>query len=623
MLQHVFESDGSLAVVQFNPWFFTGASDLAQRFYLEVGRATEQRRGVKLDQVGRSLTKMGESLGPLVPDPHYRVLVTWVTRLLKRPAPTLAEAHKKLRRALDKSSRRLVVFVDDIDRLRSDEVREVLRFVRMTSDLPNVTFILAYDGQRVASQLGSDHYGERYLEKIVQLTVDLPLIRESRLTTDFTKRLSESVPARMGQAIGRHWPEHFHSYIRPLLHNSRDIIRVANALKISIDLLGDEIDLSDLVVLETVRVLSPGLFLSLRTVGVVALTTAREQHAVGEAAPEAIQARLDQLLRQAGGDEPYMRLLLQGLFPTTNTFLGGANHANAATWRRDRRVAAQGPMAVYFHGGADSGEIGTPEVRRAIELMTAPTAFEDLLRALPPQQLADLLERLEDFEYSYPTGAEVSVAPILRQMRRLSKDAPGFMEFGQRVKASRVVFRLLRDAPAERRDGIVKALYAVLDTYSEKFELVEMVGHREHVGHRLVTPDVATALERQLLYELVAADPSDLANEWDLLGMVLRATRWHPEEPEIPKGQWLGSATFVAGLILNSLGCTKYGDGQRQARLQWEATEEFFGPEAWEHSVTTSEVLDQLPGNVTYLVAKYLSGWRPVDFGDIDPMLSF
>ena len=80
----------------------------------------------------------------------------------------------------------MVVLIDDIDRLEPAEIREVVRLVRLTSDLPNVIFLLAYDRGHVAKSLGtSESEGLRYLEKIVQVSYQLPLVRESILPEMF------------------------------------------------------------------------------------------------------------------------------------------------------------------------------------------------------------------------------------------------------------------------------------------------------------------------------------------------------------------------------------------------------------------------------------------------------
>mgnify|MGYP001067267550 CR=1 FL=1 len=67
---------------------------------------------------------------------------------------TVRDTRKRIEDALRKTGRRIVVFVDDIDRLDADEIRVVFKMVRLVADFPNVTYLLAFDRPRVEEALG-------------------------------------------------------------------------------------------------------------------------------------------------------------------------------------------------------------------------------------------------------------------------------------------------------------------------------------------------------------------------------------------------------------------------------------------------------------------------------------
>lgn len=48
---------------------------------------------------------------------------------------------------------KIVVAIDDIDRLDSNELFEVLRLIRNTANLPNLIFLVTYDKDYVIKQL--------------------------------------------------------------------------------------------------------------------------------------------------------------------------------------------------------------------------------------------------------------------------------------------------------------------------------------------------------------------------------------------------------------------------------------------------------------------------------------
>lgn len=50
----------------------------------------------------------------------------------------------------------VVVLIDELDRVEDDEIRTVAQLVRAVMDFPSVSFLLAYDHERVADALESD-----------------------------------------------------------------------------------------------------------------------------------------------------------------------------------------------------------------------------------------------------------------------------------------------------------------------------------------------------------------------------------------------------------------------------------------------------------------------------------
>ena len=57
----------------------------------------------------------------------------------------LPELKQELDKLLPDLVRRVVVFVDDIDRLERDVLRLLFRMIRLNADFPNVTYVLAFD----------------------------------------------------------------------------------------------------------------------------------------------------------------------------------------------------------------------------------------------------------------------------------------------------------------------------------------------------------------------------------------------------------------------------------------------------------------------------------------------
>ena len=188
-------------VLEFNPWLFGGADDLMTRFFSELGAQLNQNENTQLKRVASALSGIGQSLAPLSPFPGTVTVADLVAKVTDAwaTAPSLLQRRYQLREALAESDARIIVLIDDIDRLERREIREVMRLVRLTSDLPNLVFLLAFDRARVASSLNWDNdgdAGQQYLDKIVQVSHDLPVARGAILTGMLIDGLNELIEAR-------------------------------------------------------------------------------------------------------------------------------------------------------------------------------------------------------------------------------------------------------------------------------------------------------------------------------------------------------------------------------------------------------------------------------------------
>jgi predicted KAP-like P-loop ATPase len=89
----------------------------------------------------------------------------------------LEQQKKSVALALAALTRRIVVFIDDLDRLEPMEIAEVLRLTRAVADFPNVIYVLSYDRKAVTSALEAVlkiKDGIEYLEKFIQVDFKVP-----------------------------------------------------------------------------------------------------------------------------------------------------------------------------------------------------------------------------------------------------------------------------------------------------------------------------------------------------------------------------------------------------------------------------------------------------------------
>jgi predicted KAP-like P-loop ATPase len=161
-------------IIRFNPWHYGSIEQLVRMFFAELARGIgtagrqelAKKIGKLLDAAGSLTAVFSSGAGSLLKD---------AGKALKKNK-SLPELKEQLDKLLPELNQRVVVFIDDIDRLERDVLRLLFRMVRLNADFSNVTYVLAFDRLVVEKYLDEENgiRGRDYLEKIIQVSFDIP-----------------------------------------------------------------------------------------------------------------------------------------------------------------------------------------------------------------------------------------------------------------------------------------------------------------------------------------------------------------------------------------------------------------------------------------------------------------
>lgn len=108
------------------------------------------------------------------------------------PPENASQVKMKIRNALKNLNKPVFVLIDDLDRLDTDEIFEVLRLIRNTANFPHLFFIVAFDRGYVINQLSKKNVPSQYLDKIFMVDFVLPLLGDKFLLFEqMKKRLTD------------------------------------------------------------------------------------------------------------------------------------------------------------------------------------------------------------------------------------------------------------------------------------------------------------------------------------------------------------------------------------------------------------------------------------------------
>lgn len=614
-------------VIDFNPWMFSGAEQLVDAFFGEISEELKLRRG--LGEIGESLEEYGDLFSGLTSIPLVGSWIENGTGALKLAGGSLRKwkggshsRRSKVTKALKALSNPLIIVLDDIDRLSSGEIRDVFRLVRLTASFPNVVYLLAFDRERVERALGEDGIpGRAYLEKILQIATDLPLVSHDVLDAQVFASLDQALSTveNVGSIDSGTWPDLYAEIVRPLIVTMRDVRRYTLAARGTVADLGGQIALADVLALEAVRVFLPDTYSHLHR-SMNALTSTASSYGSARLDDSSLKRDIDALLASAGSHREVARAFVTRLFPAAIRYIGNTHYGEnwKARWLKDRRVAHEDVLSLYLERVAGKGFRTFLAAERALSLMADIRAFDEHLRSIELHELEGVIARLEVFEEQFrPEHVEPGVVVLLNLLYDVPDNRRGFLELGSRFTITRVTLRLLRSL--KEPDAIEAAVKKILPSVrylSARLEAVDDVGYNEHSGHELVSRSAAAGFEREWRAQVRGLGVEDMLAEPQLLRVLHVAGREpKPDEAPIPVPDDPRLTLKLLRLALNYSTSQTLGSRsvRRDARLSWDTLVAVFGTEA--QLLSRFDALGdsgvELDAELSGLFQKYREGWRP------------
>ena len=625
LMREQFLAAPELPVIEFNPWVFSGDQPLTEVFFREIAAELRLKDESRFGTIAAGLDKYGDVLSPLALVPGFGGWFDRSFRATKAATKWWSERKKgsrtfkeKVVDALRELEQPIIVVIDDIDRLTTAEIREIFKLVRLTASFPNVIYVLAFDRQRVEQALTEDGVpGRAYLEKILQLSFDVPMVATETLRSQVFERLNlvlgDVDELKFDEAI---WPDVYFEIIDPLVQNLRDVTRFALSAKPTLRALGARIETVDLLALEALRVFRPEIF-----VGVNRARTAltETQSAFGGNNNPLHQAEIDELLKTAGQDSEIVRAIIRRLFPAGRTYIENTRYGSdwEPKWKRGRRVAFGGFLDLYFGRTMPTELAAFQHAEIAFARLADPFALAQYLDSLPKKDLESVVAELEVYQDDYIGESVVpSSVVLLNRIADMPKHRPrGMFDLSSPdVAVTRIVIRLLRRLEDETaRDDAAREIFGRVESFSSRAALIRSVGRLKDPANALISASCTEELEALLVSQVETTASTAPAREWDLLALYWLVAERKGEE-YVPPG--LADVATVRALLESSQSVARrHSEGSRlvreERRLAWDGLERVTG--GAEKLAAHVSRLREADGEteLVQLAERYVAGWRP------------
>jgi len=489
--EYLDQQDDAPLIINFNAWLYSSQEQLVKQFFSELGRAIrsdsgEERLGTISSRVGSMLTDYADivsaagvdalavvfpallavnTAAPLAKVAEKRVAkraLQMAGSALKRVDKTAEQLRDEIAELLKPCKSNIVVIIDDVDRLPGEEIRALFKLVNLVASFPHMTFLLAYDRGVVTRALaevqGID--GEAYLEKIVQLPIDLP-----PASKDILRKLVSDVLEPFINASGlnlydaserRRLVGVFDDLVMRRIETPRQAKRYLNMFNMVSAGLGKEICPTDVIGMTAVMLFYPNVSRWIWNNRDDICTSSQRTFNFGESRNSYLKESLSAVLDDEADDAVLLSDSLRLLFPKLHSIAQKGQGASSSVSRETGRVAHIDNLELLY------GTVGQPTVSR-----------EHLHHLVFEADESELETELDRIDYQgdlkrFVESAKLSI-PNLSVMRKESISCALFGVFGRLRReeqrsflsltavelAARLEIDLMRGLGTEKADAIV------------------------------------------------------------------------------------------------------------------------------------------------------------------------
>ncbi len=359
--------------VSFSTWLPGSQETLTS--YLLADIASQCKKEYIVPGLQRSTRQLATALGQKVP------FLSEYLKLL--PAATQKDHIESLKAALLRLPKRVVVLLDEIDRMEKEEIMTLLKVIKGIATLPNLSFVCAANIETMIQTTGKDN---EYFQKFFPIIIFVPEPDPAALLNAGTDRLvstfvsldwfeSHTEDEEFKKRIESLWA----ASISPFCTNLRTIGLLANGVSVAAAPLRGEVDAVDLTLVEMLKRFRPDVH-KLIAKNSFALTGGESPFRGGqihddkdeEQARNKLLTELKQLLPKDGEFEQ-VQAVINELFPLVSKAERRLRKARrgpfeqSMTEETNKRISEPGIFPAYFRYELPDAIFSSVELKELLE----------------------------------------------------------------------------------------------------------------------------------------------------------------------------------------------------------------------------------------------------------------
>ena len=245
----------------YNPWRIVDETKILNDFFSVLASICGKDAACILEIYARTFL-ISENAYPYSP-----VMASYLTRLSQEliDKENFSSLKDRISRQLRENNEHPVIFIDDVDRLNNKEIQMVFKIIRQIADFDNVIFVVGCDPAAVSDALDLTYpsarskekaeRGRAFLEKIVQIPIQLPAIQERTLQRLINMTLTE-IKDTFDVEVDEAAIDTVSKELSTIFKTRRAIIRYGNQLRFVLPTIHKETEFVDLCLMESLKYLN-------------------------------------------------------------------------------------------------------------------------------------------------------------------------------------------------------------------------------------------------------------------------------------------------------------------------------------------------------------------------------
>jgi len=257
ILQNRLKENNQFLLVDYNPWNFKDEKAILAAFYQKIEQTINNK--YILPGFNKTLTKYKNMISMGLSN-------TGLNIHLQNSNESLDEIKVKIENYIEQIGKKLIIFIDDLDRLQPKEVFLIFKIIRSSANFKNIIFFLAFDPRIIKRYLKENlELESEFLEKIIQRPIPLPHAEQDSIENFIYENIHTlfeklKISKDRREKFYKDFNVIYQTQVKNIIKTLRRAKRYLNGLYFTLTPIKNEVNLNDFFILEIIRNVYPNVY---------------------------------------------------------------------------------------------------------------------------------------------------------------------------------------------------------------------------------------------------------------------------------------------------------------------------------------------------------------------------